>query len=39
MGHPEPTLQIEIGSIKDISVIMESKDLLKLSLESLNEEM
>jgi hypothetical protein len=33
MGHTEPTLQIEIGSIIDISVLIESKDLLKLSID------
>ena len=38
MGHSEPTLQIEIGSIKDISVILESKDLLKLSIKTLKDE-
>lgn len=34
MGHPEPTLEIEIGSISDISVIVDSNDLLKLTIET-----
>lgn len=34
MGHPKPTLEIEIGSICDISVIVDSNDLLKLTIET-----